>query len=43
MVYISLKSYLQNNGLNTAYVLFCEAIGCSIGVNNFIPLVLLTF
>ena len=36
MIYISLKIYLQNNKLDK--VIFCDVIGCSIWVYNFMSL-----
>ena len=35
MIYISLKSYLQKNDLNDVKLIFCDAIGCPIGLYSF--------
>ena len=38
MILFLLKTYLKLNDLKTVKVIFCDAIGCSIGVYNFILL-----
>ena len=35
MIYISLKAYLQKNDWNTVKLIFCDAIGCPIGLYDF--------